>query len=60
MNLIDCYVTKILDKPYEKYGKVWLKVEYEDNGYVFPVTTILMLDSIREADTIHVGYCFQQ
>lgn len=58
MNLIDCYVTKILDKPYEKYGKVWLKVEYESWGIIS--TTTLMLDSLRESDMICVGHCFQQ
>ena len=32
MNLINCTVTKILSKPYYKYDKWWVIVEYDCYG----------------------------
>ncbi|MDH1552613.1 hypothetical protein [Pseudomonas juntendi] len=32
MNLIDCYVTKILSEPYRKFGHWWVSAEYESEG----------------------------
>ena len=32
MNLIDCYVTKILGEPYRKFGAWWVEAEYESEG----------------------------
>ena len=32
MNLIDCYVTKILGEPYRKFGAWWVSAEYESEG----------------------------
>lgn len=32
MNLIDCYVTKILGEPYRMFGHWWVEAEYESEG----------------------------
>jgi len=56
MNLVDCYVTAILGKPYFKYKKYWLDVEY--NSYGQTDVTQLMFNTKAEAEQITVGYKF--
>lgn len=56
MNQVDCYVTKILSEPFEKYGRWWVKVEYESWGR--PGTTELMFDSAAEAKAVAEGLQF--
>lgn len=56
MNLVDCYVTKVLGDPFEKYGKWWVKVEFESWGR--PGTTELMFSSEAEARAVAEGIEF--
>lgn len=56
MNLVDCFVTKILSLPYEMYGKWWVKVEYDCYGS--SQKTSLMFNTKEEAEKIETGYKF--
>lgn len=58
MNLVDCYVTKVLTEPYFKYEKWWVKVEFNSYGFCSYGTNI-MFDSLDEANNVKVGYKFQ-
>lgn len=55
MNLVDAYVTKIIENPYFKYEKWWIKVEYECYGIS---KTELMFTTKEEAEKVCVGYKF--
>ena len=57
MNLIDCYVTKILGEPYRKFGAWWVDAEYESEGR--PGKTQLMFRTEEAARAAKVGYQFQ-
>ncbi|WP_330508346.1 hypothetical protein V1687_18370 [Pseudomonas putida] len=57
MNLIDCYVTKILGEPYRKFGHWWVDVEYDSWGS--KSTTRLMFRTEEAAGAAQVGYKFQ-
>ena len=56
MNLIDCYVTKILGEPYRKFGYWWVSVEFEAEGW--PGKTRLMFRTEEAARAAKVGYHF--
>ena len=57
MNLINCFVTKVLSKPalgrYEKY-----EVKVEFNSYGSISTTVLYFDTLDEAESVNIGYEF--
>lgn len=62
MNLIDCYVTKIFDKPYSRYNNFnnsteWIvKVEYNSYGVIS--NTELLFNTQEDALKIKIGYHF--
>ncbi|WP_190295177.1 hypothetical protein [Pseudomonas alloputida] len=56
MNLIDCYVTKILGEPYRKFGAWWVSVEYEAEGH--PGTKEIMFRTEAAARAAAVGHHF--
>ncbi|WP_442108743.1 hypothetical protein [Pseudomonas sp. NUPR-001] len=56
MNLIDCYVSKILGAPYRKFGAWWVDVEYEAYGHTSK--TQLMFRSEQAALAAAVGHHF--
>jgi len=56
MNLIDCYVTKILSEPYRMFGHWWVSAEYESEGR--PGKTELMFRTEEAARTAKVGHHF--
>ncbi|ELF6206827.1 hypothetical protein RNI54_003657 [Pseudomonas putida] len=56
MNLIDCYVTKILGEPYRKFGHWWVEAEYESEGR--PGKTRLMFRTEEAARAAQVGHKF--
>ncbi|MCE0989373.1 hypothetical protein WCE04_13825 [Pseudomonas shirazica] len=56
MNLIDCYVTKILGEPYRKFGAWWVSVEFEAEGH--PGTKEIMFRTEEAARAAQVGYHF--
>ena len=56
MNLIDCYVTKILGEPYRKFGHCWVSVEYTAEGW--PGTKELMFRTEEAARAAQVGHHF--
>lgn len=56
MNSVDGFVTKVLSAPYEKYGKWWVKVEYDSWGVTSK--TELMFNSKVEALLVDKGYKF--
>ena len=53
MNLLECYVTKVIGEPYFKYDKWWQKVEYICYGLT-DVTDII----IEENQVIEIDYMF--
>ncbi len=55
MNLIEAKVTKVMDKPQYKYGKWFVKVEFECEGV--KGTTSLCFDS--EVEALAVGENFE-
>lgn len=56
MNLIDCYVTKILGEPYRKFGHWWVDVEYRSFGRTNK--TQLMFRTQEGAKAARVGQSF--
>jgi hypothetical protein len=56
MNLIEHQVVDILSKPYEQYGKWWVKVSANSYGVVGENT--LMFDTKEQAENIKSGYWF--
>lgn len=56
MNLVDCIVTEVLDKPEFKYSKWFVKVKYDCYGGIWE--TEIMVDTEEEANKIDVGYKF--
>ncbi|MGJ7474534.1 hypothetical protein ACSFEV_12185 [Pseudomonas fulva] len=56
MNLIDCYVTKILSEPYRMFGQWWVDVEYDSWGS--PSQTKLMFRTEEAARAAKVGHHF--
>ncbi|WP_286775800.1 hypothetical protein ACUDA6_18610 [Pseudomonas ceruminis] len=56
MNLIDCYVTKILGEPYRKFGPRWVSVEFEAEGR--PGTKELMFRTEEAARAAKIGHHF--
>ncbi|WP_162998277.1 hypothetical protein [Pseudomonas monteilii] len=56
MNLIDCYVTKILGEPYRKFGYWWVSVEFESEGW--PGTKEIMFRTEAAARAAAVGHHF--
>lgn len=56
MNLVDCYVTRVLSEPYEAYNKWWVLVEYDSWGRL--AQTTVMCDTEEEAERVDVGYHF--
>ncbi|MNJ35199.1 hypothetical protein D3C77_299290 [compost metagenome] len=56
MNLIDCYVSKILGKPYRKFGAWWVDVEYKANDRTSK--TRLMFRTEQGAIAAAVGHHF--
>lgn len=56
MNLIDCYVTKILGEPYRKFGYWWLSVGYKSNGRTGKTKLIFRTEEAARA--AQVGYHF--
>lgn len=61
MNLVDCYVTQVLSKPYyDDFGstvwKWWVDVVYDSYGVKSRHT--LMFDTKEEAESVKIGYRF--
>lgn len=56
MNFLDATVTKRLSKPYYRYNKWCVDVEYDCWGRI--EVTILMFKSKEEANCVDVGYEF--
>lgn len=56
MNLIDCYVTKILSEPYRKFGAWLVDAEYEAYGRTSK--TQLMFRTEESARAAAVGHHF--
>jgi hypothetical protein len=56
MNLVDAYVTEILDQPYEMYGKWWLEVVADIYGR--EGESKLMFNTREEAENVIVGHHF--
>lgn len=56
MNTVDCYVTKILGRPYFKYNKWWLSVQYCSYGQTG--NTVLMFNRFEDAIKVQEGYKF--
>lgn len=61
MNLVDCYVTKILDEPYflklPNDKEIWvLNVEYDCYGSMQEIG--LIFETKEEADKVEIGYKF--
>lgn len=54
MNLVDCYVTKVLSKPYERYGMWCVDVEFDFYGHKSEGTIYDLTK--EEADKVDVGY----
>lgn len=57
MNLIDLYVTEVLEEPRYKFG-YWM-VEVMANGYGHISQTTVYCDSKEEALKVQKGYKFQ-
>lgn len=56
MNTVDCVVTKVLGKPENKYGKWFVKVQYDSWGHLSE--TEVLFDTQNEANDIQPGYKF--
>lgn len=56
MNLVDCYVKKVLSKPYERYGMWCIDVEFDSYGHRLEGTIYGLTK--EEADNVDVGYKF--
>ncbi len=56
MNLLDCYVTKILSEPYRMFGHWWVDVEYDGEGRISK--TKLMFRTEEAARAAKVGHRF--
>lgn len=56
MNLLDAYVTKIMGAAELKFGKWFLPVEADCEGW--PMKSELMFATKEEADKVQVGYHF--
>jgi len=54
MNLVDCFVTKVLSKPYEHYGMWCVDVEFDFYGHKSEGTIYDLTK--EEADKVDVGY----
>lgn len=62
MNLIDCYVTKVLSDPYSRYNKFnnttyWI-VDVEYNSYGVISNTELLFNTKEDALKVKIGYHF--
>jgi len=56
MNLIECYVTRVIGNPYCEYGMWGIKVEFNSYGVIGE--TNIFLDSKAEVLKIKSGYKF--
>lgn len=56
MNRVDCFVTKILSKPYYKYDHWWIRVKANCMGG--EIEHDLMLNSEAECLAVEIGYKF--
>lgn len=56
MNLVDCYVTKIISEPYYEYNRWWVDVMYESWGA--ESKSQLMFDSKEQAESVKIGHHF--
>lgn len=57
MNMLDAKVTKILSKPEFKYGKYFVKIEYECYG-VYSETSA-MFNTLEDAMGCNIGFITQ-
>lgn len=57
MNLIDAYVTEVVEGPYFMYGMWWVEVKYNSEGRISRGN--IMCETFHEADAIDVGHKFQ-
>lgn len=62
MNLIDCYVTKILSNPFPRYNRFnnttyWI-VNVEYNSYGVISNTELLFNTQEDALKVKIGYHF--
>lgn len=57
MNLIDLVVTEVLEEPFRRYDKWWVKVRAE--AYGATSEHCIMTDSEEEAGSIGKGFVFQ-
>lgn len=56
MNLLECIVVEITSKPYFKYDKWWVNVNYECYGLNSSMS--LMFDTEKECESVKVGHEF--
>lgn len=56
MNLIEHYVTKVLEPPTAAFGKWWVKVEADSYGRLGD--SIIVSESLAAAREIKVGFMF--
>lgn len=56
MNLLDCYVTEIIEEPYFEFGFWWQKVKYESYGIAGE--TSLYHKNKEFFETIRIGFKF--
>lgn len=64
MNLVDCYVTKVLSEPeyidkYAAEGLIWWQVSVEYDSYGRLSETRLTFKTKEDADAVKMGYVFQ-
>jgi hypothetical protein len=56
MNLLEANVTKVLGKPFHKWEKWWIEVEYECYGRISK--TELMFSTEEKANSVDIGFQF--
>jgi len=55
MNLVECFVTKIIAGPHYKYGNWWLTVEYNTHG---SNGTTQIMRKTNDFSDVTIGYKF--
>lgn len=57
MNLVDCHVTEVLSRPYERNGLWCVDVKYDSWGHISK--GMVFCSSEEEALKVDVGYKFK-
>lgn len=56
MNLLECTVVEVISKPYFKFDKWWVNMNYECYG--LNSAMIIMFDTEKECEKVKIGYVF--